>query len=1234
MKKVISRMGWVIALFGVLILSIGSFAGSCSLLWSYSINGITALSVSESGNFIAVGCEDGYYYIFDTWGNFVGRGHVADAVVSLDIAEIGNLIVGFSNEYTFCTVDGTQISSSGGTSVRSVSMSSDGKFSLACCQTDLFINQGNSMVQQFDIPSDFPFGAVSSDGNLICAASGTSLHIFDYELNKWDYEVEEEIKHLFVSSNGQKITFSTTTKIGYIDTETMETEVVQFLDVGSIQNVAATPSGDIVVFSTESKLVWLKEESIVNELAIDSGIHFLSITDDGVTITGNNNEIQIMSIDGTSFFTHDFESPVTDLDVSSEGDLLVVCTDTSMYMFQLYQRTQSNTRLIPLSSRKSLPLTSSLEEVWSTPVAENSYFHTADVDGDGLTEILLCEKPKVRLFDGNGNLLAVRDFKRNFEICLLFDVDGDTVYEIPLNLHSDKFVFAVYDWKEDKMRDYYLDSLGEDPLGDAGTNPLAVLDTDGDGHVEIIASVGVGYSCKPRGIVSVDVASGGVEWFYQRGTTPFYYTIADINGDDSLEIVVGSMAPCTCPDDEEYPDCEGYVTVLSGTGEKLWEVPTGYGFQRISVSAADIAEHEGTEIIGYGFNTSETWGNLFVLTCDGEFLYDREFDYAIVSGAIADIDGDGEKEIVAADSRGYLTVFSGDLQEKLTVFVVDDVNAWSQVCVNDFNGDGFFEIFLSTKSELFIFDKDLNIMWRKEFPDPVRYGIANFFQCKNTLLVVSDKLYAYSYTTGDSPCPLWEITERNLTEEGNTRLEMAKSAFSAGEYGTSKLHYETALDAFKKLEDRERVEYISDRIEITNSIIFKQNIKIGIIFLLVFDGFLCLSLLYYWFFKKIWIHLGEIALLLSSPVLLGLFQVYSSHAEYLQVFVTYAVPSLLGSGIVILRQNILGFSRTVAAILSGHKDMLVLSITKSDGSYRVSLESIEEKFNPVKESKEVAFSEEAKEDIIKRIEFMVKVLGQISSGTHAPLNYAEGILRENGAVIYKNFIPEDFSNILRAKFLLLEVEDTEIPWELMYSDRFFSAKYALSRRIVTDEPVNVRHNSRRRGRRALIISDPTETLPGANLECDIVYKRLKQKMKTTFVEGNDANARKVANLFGQEFDIIHYAGHVDNGLLLSDGVMRSREVKEFITGTPIVFVNGCKSEELAKAFLLGGAIAYVGTIHPVHDGSAADIAADFYDLCLQYRIGEALRRARESHIDTDLVWASLVMYGDPTLKLL
>lgn len=117
------------------------------------------------------------------------------------------------------------------------------------------------------------------------------------------------------------------------------------------------------------------------------------------------------------------------------------------------------------------------------------------------------------------------------------------------------------------------------------------------------------------------------------------------------------------------------------------------------------------------------------------------------------------------------------------------------------------------------------------------------------------------------------------------------------------------------------------------------------------------------------------------------------------------------------------------------------------------------------------------------------------------------------------------------------------------------------------------------------------------------------------------------------FDIIHFAGHVDGGMVVSDGILTYDEIKDCMVGTPVVFVNGCKSEELARSFLIGGALAYVGMIHPVHDLWTAQIALDFYTYCFQYRVGEALRKARVDNMKKSIVWASLIMYGDPTMKL-
>jgi WD40 repeat protein len=1222
-----TQMKWKILVIALLCASLLPVTGSSQ--WSYTIHGITAFSVSESGDFMAVGCEDGYYYIFDSYGNNTGHGKVPEAVISLDIADTGELLIGSDAGHTFCTKEGYHSSGYRSYPVRTVSLSSDGTFSLVCSMLNLYISIETSMLQQLEIAGSFPFGVVSSDGSLACAASGNTLFISRGD-GFQDYALDEEVRHLFVSNDGKRVIFSNK-KIGYFDTEK---EKISTKDVGSpIETMAATPTGDIILVSTKSHLIWLKNQSVISEIPYSEGnISCISLSEDGsLAAVGQDNTVQIITIEGTVLATYTFESPILASSLCTTH--LTVCTDRSLHRYY-FQEKKTNTRFYEIPSRKSLPLTSPLEEVWSLPVKQKAFFFTGDMNGDGINDIMLIEGSTMSLLDEKGTKKITKELLRAFSQVKSLNFDGDTLQEFSVRFSATEFTFSVYDFMDESTRDYQFIPEVSTPPYKGAVIPFAVFDCDNDGNKEILASIWLSFYCYPRGVIAFDYESGDVEWFYQIGAGLWPDVVEDIDGDGKTDIVMGSTAACNCGD--EVPDCDARVVALSSTGEELWMVSLGYGYKRVAACADDINDEEGLEVIGFGYEASENWGSLFVLDCSGEYLYKSEVDYSVYPGAIGDIDGDGHKEIVAADYRGYLSVFTADLELKSEKFM-GSIDSQVRILLNDINGDGFCEILLGTEKELYILDRNLNITWKREFTDKITFAVTNFSCCKNTVLVLSDKLYAFSYEDREeSPCPLWVVTERTLSEEGKKYLDKAESLFAVEDYRGSKTDFEHALAVYRDLEDQEKITSILTKMTELNKTIFKLDVRIGAIILGACDIFLPILLVYYWITRKKWYRFLESAFLLSLPILPGLLQVYYTDEGYVLAFLKYFIPFSILCVAVLLRQNIIGFTRTIQALMGGHKNMLVLSIVKSDGSYKVSVEGIEEKFRPVKESREVVFPEEMKKELIRKAEFMTGVIGQCSSARtqEMSISYGEGVLKDVGKVIYQNFIPEDFSDILKAKFLLLEVEDPDIPWELMCDDNFFAVKYAVSRRIITTDKVITRHKQTR-GRRALIISDPHENLPGAQIERDIVYGRLKQKMETILVEGNDASTKKVANLFGQGFDIIHFAGHVEEGLLqLSDGAMTPEEVKDFMAGTPVVFVNGCKSEDLAKAFLLGGAMAYVGTIHPVHDGSAADIAADFYDFCFEYRIGEALRRARICHMGKNLVWASLIMYGDPTLKLL
>jgi CHAT domain-containing protein len=158
-----------------------------------------------------------------------------------------------------------------------------------------------------------------------------------------------------------------------------------------------------------------------------------------------------------------------------------------------------------------------------------------------------------------------------------------------------------------------------------------------------------------------------------------------------------------------------------------------------------------------------------------------------------------------------------------------------------------------------------------------------------------------------------------------------------------------------------------------------------------------------------------------------------------------------------------------------------------------------------------------------------------------------------------------------------------------------------------------------------------------------------------------------------ECDIIHYAGHAyfdrnnpeDSAWLLSDDFLRASAIRNTLAWTEsppwLVFANACEAGMdaeasaghyqgdvfgLATAFINKGVAAYIAPLWPVDDAVAAQLAVGFYQALLLDRmsLGEALHRAKAlarqepaeppRHARAALSWASVVLYGDPTPRLL
>lgn len=186
----------------------------------------------------------------------------------------------------------------------------------------------------------------------------------------------------------------------------------------------------------------------------------------------------------------------------------------------------------------------------------------------------------------------------------------------------------------------------------------------------------------------------------------------------------------------------------------------------------------------------------------------------------------------------------------------------------------------------------------------------------------------------------------------------------------------------------------------------------------------------------------------------------------------------------------------------------------------------------------------------------------------------------------------------------------------------------------------------------------------------IVEFELTEMIGKTIVRGDMRRFLREGN-----FDIIHFAGHALNnptdgdgsGWVVSDGLLHAREIRNTLAWSKrppwLIFANACEAgmdvskrndppdiSGLATACISNGVAAYIAPLWPVDDEISRWLAVNFYRELLRERftIGESLCKARmviwnnlkESGATTvmpartALTWASFVLYGDPTARLL
>lgn len=282
-------------------------------------------------------------------------------------------------------------------------------------------------------------------------------------------------------------------------------------------------------------------------------------------------------------------------------------------------------------------------------------------------------------------------------------------------------------------------------------------------------------------------------------------------------------------------------------------------------------------------------------------------------------------------------------------------------------------------------------------------------------------------------------------------------------------------------------------------------------------------------------------------------------------------------------------------------------------------------------------------------------------------------LRKIGQLLFDQLFPSEIKDKIRStecKFLVLSIDEqlVQIPWELLHDgESFLSVKFASGRVVRTRQRFN---QNKLRGVGSpinmLVVADPTGDLDsayreGVNIRNDLEkkIKSIKIHLKTTDVDGQflKKNIR--------DYDLVHFSGHAEynlndpskSGWILKDERFTSKDIMSLGESgrfPMVVFSNACQTGMtkewkidddfegriygLANAFLLSGVKHYIGTFWRILDEPSSVFAKHFYQNILQdMPIGEAIRLARlkliENYGNNSIVWASYMLYGDPSVSI-
>jgi hypothetical protein len=337
---------------------------------------------------------------------------------------------------------------------------------------------------------------------------------------------------------------------------------------------------------------------------------------------------------------------------------------------------------------------------WFQPSRFDNIMIASDTDGDGIKELVTGGWNGVIAYD-----VAHQTPKWSFPIYYnasgvvrVADLDGDQVPELILGTNQWGGVYA-YDIRTLALK-WHVDTPND------GITNITIADVDNDGTLEVLWTAGY-YDTGSDHLFVTDPRTQALKWQSFHLDGPFLGPfIGDLDGDGRKELVTASFKS-----ESGYDSAR--ILVFDATSHRLRAVSSPIVGPSPFVGSVDLKLQD-----------VDRDGRMEILICAGflevyKFAADNTFQLsrfifstgpyssAITAIDAADLDNDGQTEIIGSNAQSLVQVFSYNTGLAIWSTSVSPAPSFSRMAITDLEGDGIKDIVGITQNGIYAVDSAL-----------------------------------------------------------------------------------------------------------------------------------------------------------------------------------------------------------------------------------------------------------------------------------------------------------------------------------------------------------------------------------------------------------------------------------------------------------------------------------------------------------------------------------------------